>query len=126
MEEGKHYRHELKYEIPYADYQAMRRRLSYVMHIDPHATANGKYLIRSIYFDNADDKALREKTDGVAKREKFRIRYYNDDYSFITLEKKMNYQRLRPRVLVSYVREPYIYLPSNVLSRTFSYLRRIY
>ena len=158
MEEGKHYRHELKYEIPYADYQAMRRRLSYVMHIDPHATANGKYLIRSIYFDNADDKALREKTDGVAKREKFRIRYYNDDFSFITLEKKMkidnlclkydaeitegecrkilsgdlgwmkdhpeelvrelyakmNYQRLRPRVLVSYVREPYIYLPGNV------------
>ena len=27
---------------------------------------------------------------------------------------KMNYQRLRPRVLVSYVREPYIYRAGNV------------
>ena len=27
---------------------------------------------------------------------------------------KMNYQLLRPRVLVSYVREPYIYAPGNV------------
>ena len=27
---------------------------------------------------------------------------------------KMKYQRLKPRVLVSYVREPYIYAPGNV------------
>ncbi|MBR6322536.1 MAG: polyphosphate polymerase domain-containing protein, partial [Lachnospiraceae bacterium] len=109
-------------------------------------------------FDNSDDKALREKIDGIGKREKFRIRYYNDDFSFITLEKKMkidslclkydavlteeecrkilsgdiafmkehpeglgrelyakmHYQRLKPRVLVSYVREPYIYQAGNV------------
>ncbi len=128
------------------------------MTTDPHADSNGLYQIRSVYFDNSDDKALREKTDGVAKREKFRIRYYNDDLSFITLEKKMKignlclkydariteeefkkiisgdidfikdhenvllrefyaklrYQRLEPRVLVSYVREPYVYKAGNV------------
>ena len=27
---------------------------------------------------------------------------------------KMNYQRLRPKVMVSYIREPYIYGPGNV------------
>ena len=32
------------------------------------------------YFDNYRDKALREKIDGVSRREKFRIRYYNDVY----------------------------------------------
>ena len=158
MEQEKHYRHELKYMIPYGDYRGLRNRIRTVMKRDPHVNSDGLYLIRSIYFDNADDKALREKTDGVSKREKFRIRYYNDDFSFITLEKKMkvdnlclkydaiiteeecrkildgniefmkehplelvrelyakmHYQQLRPRVLVSYVREPYIYAPGNV------------
>ena len=158
MEQEKHYRHELKYAVPYSDYLRMRERLKKVMKTDPHTNAEGRYQIRSIYFDNSDDKALREKIDGIGKREKFRIRYYNDDFSFITLEKKMkidslclkydatiteaecrkildgdlawmkahpeplvrelyakmHYQRLKPRVLVSYVREPYIYQAGNV------------
>ena len=158
MEQQKHYRHELKYWIPHSEYLALRNRIRKVMKSDPHVNSDGIYLIRSIYFDNSDDKALREKLDGIGKREKFRIRYYNDDFSFITLEKKMKIdnlclkydaaiteeecrsilcgdidfmenhpselvkelyvkmrsQRLRPRVLVSYVREPYIYGPGNV------------
>ena len=158
MEQEKRYRHEMKYSIPYTDYLAVRARLRNVMEPDRHTTDDGTYHIRSIYFDNIDDKALREKVDGIGKREKFRIRYYNDDLSFISLEKKMKidslclkydavitedecrkildgdldfmkehpealvrelyakmkYQRLRPRVLVSYLREPYIYKPGNV------------
>lgn len=152
------YRHELKYQISPADYHALRQRLRAVMKRDPHTGADGLYTIRSVYFDNYGDKALREKVNGVQKREKFRIRYYNDDFSFITLEKKIKHndlcmkidapltveeyrrilrepgpwmlehpdglvrelyckmktQQLRPRVLVSYVREPYIYGPGNV------------
>lgn len=152
------YRHELKYQIHYADYLAVRQRLRQVMKPDGHAGADRRYVIRSIYFDNADDKALREKVNGVQKREKFRIRYYNDDFSYIRLEKKikssslcikvdaglaeweysailsgktdwmmehssglvqelfckMRSQQLRPRVMVSYVREPYVYPAGNV------------
>lgn len=158
MNQDKHYRHELKYPISYGEYLALRSRLRVFMKPDPHASAEGLYCIRSVYFDNSDDKALREKVYGVAKREKFRIRYYNDDLSYISLEKKMKidnlclkydariteeecrrildgdtafmkdhpeelvrelyvkmtYQRLKPRVLVSYVREPYIYEAGNV------------
>ena len=158
MEQKKPYRHELKYMIPYADYLALRGRLRRIMKVDPHVSADGSYRVRSIYFDNSEDKALREKINGVRKREKFRIRYYNDDFSLITLEKKiknnglclkygasvkeeecrrlfngdffwmrdhpqelvrelyakMRYQRLRPRVLVSYLREPYLYPAGNV------------
>ena len=174
MTQDRQYRHELKYKISYPDYLAMRSRLRPVMKADPHAAAGGRYLVRSIYFDNLNDKALREKIDGVAKREKFRIRYYNDDLSYIVLEKKMKIgslclkcsapiteeecrkilsggrssatdggrgslrngdlsfmkehpqelvrelyakmtcQLLRPRVLVSYTREPFIYQAGNV------------
>lgn len=81
------YRHEWKYEINQADLLALRQRLRAVADPDPHAT-NGRYRIRSLYFDNAADKALREKVDGVSRREKFRIRYYNGDTSVIRLEKK--------------------------------------
>ena len=81
------YRHEWKHEITYCDLLAIRARLRAVMQSDPHAK-DGRYLIRSLYFDNANDKALREKLDGVNLREKFRIRYYNNDPSVIHLEKK--------------------------------------
>ena len=70
-----------------ADLIAIRARLRALTEPDPHAI-DGKYLIRSLYFDNAGDKALREKIDGINMREKFRIRYYNYDTSVIHLEKK--------------------------------------
>lgn len=161
------YRHELKYQISPADHHALRQRLRAVMKRDPHTGADGLYTIRSVYFDNYGDKALREKVNGVQKREKFRIRYYNDDFSFITLEKKIKHndlcmkidapltveeyrrilrepgpwmlehpdglvrelyckmktQQLRPRVLVSYVREPYIYQAGNVRVTFDSHIR---
>ena len=84
----KDYRHEWKHEISYTDMLAIRQRMKAVARPDPHAK-DGRYLIRSLYFDNANDKALREKIDGVNRREKWRIRYYNlDPDSVIHLEKK--------------------------------------
>ena len=124
---------------------------------DVHAI-DGKYFIRSLYFDNAQDKALMEKINGVNIREKFRIRYYNHDTSVIHLEKKskinglclkestfltkemaqaivdgdygwmMNSgepliqelyskimsQGLRPKTIVDYEREPFVFPAGNV------------
>lgn len=167
MEEKECFRHELKYGIRYPQYLELRSRLQRVMEPDVHAGADGRYLIRSIYFDNYRDKALREKAEGVPVREKFRVRYYNDDLSFIVLEKKMKHnelcmkfdakipeeecrqllggkiswmrghpaglvrelyakmrgQMLRPRVTVSYIREPYIYRAGNVRVTFDSHIR---
>lgn len=151
------YRHEWKHEINLSDMIAIRQRLKAVAQTDTHAV-NGSYEIRSLYFDNLSDKALREKLDGVNKREKFRIRYYNRDTSLIHLEKKskngglgtkectvvtkeqaqaivdgnytwmahtgepliedlhykMTTQQLRPKTIVDYTREPYIFSAGNV------------
>ena len=81
------YRHEVKHEINYSDMLDIRRRLSAIARRDAHAR-EGKYHIRSLYFDTPEDTALREKLLGVAKREKYRIRCYDGDTSFIRLEKK--------------------------------------
>lgn len=156
-DKGQKFRHEWKIEITPADRIAIRQRMSAVAKPDKHAK-DGKYLIRSLYFDNAADKALREKIDGVNMREKFRIRYYNGDASVIHLEKKskinglcnklsapltaeeaqnivdgrldwmandsralvrelyakMRAQGLRPRTIVDYDREPFVFGPGNV------------
>lgn len=152
------FRHEWKHFLNYADFLVLRTRLGAVMRRDPYAGPGGKYLISSLYFDNLSDKALREKLDGVNRREKFRIRYYNSDLSLIHLEKKckinglgtkeqeavtaqevqrmidgglrwmddparplvfelyrkMTAQGLRPRTVVDYTREPFVYAPGNV------------
>ena len=81
------FRHEEKFEINYSDMLTVRQRMRCVAYPDPHAV-NGVYRIRSLYFDSASDKALREKLDGVSRRKKFRIRRYNGDSSVIHLEKK--------------------------------------
>ena len=80
-------RHECKHEINLSDMLVIMQRLSAVMKRDENG-AEGKYFVRSLYFDDFTNKALREKIDGINIREKFRIRFYNNDTSFIRLEKK--------------------------------------
>lgn len=84
----KKFRHEIKHYINKSDYMAIKSRLTHIMRIDKNASENNEYKIRSLYFDNLKDKVLMEKINGINHREKFRIRFYNDNYSFIKLEKK--------------------------------------
>lgn len=151
------FRHEVKHEISESDRLVLRQRLRAVMKPDEHAV-NGRYEIRSLYFDNPDDKALREKLDGVNIREKYRIRLYNNDLSIIHLERKFKHgglgykdsanltpeqakaiangevewmrdstdevilgfytrirnEGLRAKVIVDYVREPFVFWAGNV------------
>jgi hypothetical protein len=87
------FRHEIKHQINFCDLLTIRHRMRAVAYSDPHAI-DGKYLIRSLYFDNLADKALMEKVNGLPIREKFRIRYYNGDTSVIHLEKKSKVDHL--------------------------------
>ena len=82
------YRHELKYEINLSDYYSLRPALQTVAKRDPNAGSNGKYHIRSLYFDTNNDDALRAKINGLSNREKYRIRLYNMEHTLIRLEKK--------------------------------------
>ncbi|MGI5959504.1 MAG: polyphosphate polymerase domain-containing protein [Massiliimalia sp.] len=151
------FRHEWKHEINFSDFMAVQQRMRAIAQIDAHAN-QGAYQIRSLYFDNPADQVLREKIDGVNRREKFRIRYYNGDTSFIRLEKKskinglcskqsaalseqevrqllqkedtwmvahpqdlvkelywnMKTKKMEPKIIVDYIREPFVYAPGNV------------
>ena len=148
------FRHEFKHCINTADHLTIKNRIRHVAVCD----RGGEYKIRSIYFDNYNDKSLMEKVSGLNNRSKFRIRFYNDDSSFIKLEKKskvnglclkqvsiitreqcedilsgnieflkesdsvvsndlylkMKNELLRPKTIVDYVREAYIFKARNV------------
>ena len=67
---------------------ALSHRLEKLFIHDSHTGKDGCYRVTSIYFDTPYDSALREKLNGVDRREKFRLRYYGHDISFIRLEKK--------------------------------------
>lgn len=152
------FRHELKHILNYPDYFLLRGRLRHIMPSDPHAGPDGCYQIRSLYFDDWRDHALRDKLYGISRREKFRIRLYNHDHSLIRLEKKckcsnlshkesvplteaqavaildgswdwmresnqplllefyskLTGQLLRPKTVVDYIREAFVFAPGNV------------
>lgn len=83
------YRHEYKHIINAQDAAYLISKLNLVMRHDNHTNEKGEYFIRSLYFDNFDNICLEEKKNGALVHEKFRIRFYNMDPSYIMLEKKI-------------------------------------
>jgi len=83
----KKYRNEWKYEVSDNQIQRIKYNLEHVLEIDEYAT-NGKSLIRSLYFDDYDDSSMNDNDVGSNHRYKWRIRYYNNDLSYIVLERK--------------------------------------
>ncbi len=81
-------RHEKKYWINRADLFTLREKLSAVLPHDEHAGEDGRYSIRSLYFDDILDRAYYDKVDGDADRDKYRIRIYNFSDDVIFLERK--------------------------------------
>ena len=86
--EKKTYRHEFKYICSEAQLACLRGRLSGIMRFDPHADGDGRYRIRSVYFDDHQDTGFYENENGTDPREKFRIRIYNNSAERIELENK--------------------------------------
>ena len=81
-------RHEVKHQISPQEDLVLASRLGKLFPRDGHAGPDGSYRVTSLYFDTPYDTALREKLDGVDRREKFRLRYYGERPDFLKLEKK--------------------------------------
>ena len=79
----------MKFLVTRGEGFALSSRFSALFARDGHAGADGRYEVHSLYFDTPDDRALREKLYGLRDKEKFRLRYYGGDVSFVRLEKKI-------------------------------------
>jgi hypothetical protein len=163
-----YYRSEYKHVISYGAKEALQARLEKILPKDGNALRQ-PYLVKSLYFDSAYDQALDQCLTGEANREKFRLRYYDNDTSFIRLEKKVKEGRrgyklsvrvskkeaeqlitgdldfiktrddqvlrdfalksrmslLRPKIVMDYLREAYVYQAENTRV-TIDYRMRSY
>ena len=81
-------RHEEKHQVNLREALVLSQRLEKLFPRDPHAGPEGNYQVVSLYYDDPYDTALRQKLDGVNRREKFRLRYYGEKPAFFKLEKK--------------------------------------
>lgn len=86
--DNKKYRHEFKYICTDGQFTCLKARLTGLMKYDPHADNEGRYNVRSIYFDDINDTCYYENENGVDPRKKYRIRIYNSSDNVIDLECK--------------------------------------
>lgn len=152
------YRHEYKYIMNRCQESILKLKLDGMLSKDRHVGTNEFYAINSLYFDDYYNTCYYENENGTDPRAKYRIRYYNDNTSKLSLEKKMKkrgmtlkqstpityeecqmfmdgkvpivheemseikkqlftemlMKNMRPKVIVSYERIPYVYRTGNV------------
>lgn len=90
----KEYRNEWKYCCTVHDLGIIDNRLAALLAKDSYGDDNGRYEIHSLYFDDYKDTCAKENDAGIARRLKYRIRYYGSQYQFLKLEcKKKIYGR---------------------------------
>jgi hypothetical protein len=112
-------RHELKYYINYRDYTILRGALKALMSPDPYADENSSYHVRSLYFDDIHETALREKLAGNSERYKYRIRIYNYQDNPIKFEKKYKIGQYIGKQSISLTRGEY----DSIMAGEFDFLK---
>lgn len=82
------YRHEYKYLCDAMQNAVLKTRIRALLKLDEHTLKEVSYSIRSLYFDTPHDSCYYDNESGIGERDKYRIRIYNEDTSYIVLEKK--------------------------------------
>jgi hypothetical protein len=113
------FRHELKYYVNHYQYEIIKQ-LRNLLQLDKNAGPAGDYHIRSLYFDDIENKALHEKLAGVRDREKYRIRIYNYSDKIIHLEKKIKFNEYITKVKESITRAMF----DSILAGDYEVLNR--
>lgn len=160
------YRHELKFLCEEKELLLLEERIRHICLLDSHAD-DGRYVVRSLYFDTYDDRCFYENEAGLDSRRKYRIRIYNGKADVIYMECKetlhglkrkescrlspqqcrqlmsrqpvtevtpqqellrrflvaRSTQLLMPKVIVEYIRTPYVYAAGNVRITFDRYIR---
>ena len=88
MDPDRKFRHEMKYVISAGQIPMIQNRIRHLLPQDPNAGPTGSYTIRSLYFDDYENRCYYENENGTDPREKFRIRIYDHSTEKITLECK--------------------------------------
>ena len=116
-------RHEFKYVLDYSSYFSMCSKLSKLLKKDTHGD-NGKYKVRSLYFDSINNIDYNTKMSGDFDRKKIRLRIYDSKDMKAKLEmkiKKDDYMRKISLIISKEDAYKLINLDYSVLLKYFSY-----
>ena len=81
------FRKEIKYLIDRKSSIILQQKLDTIMERDIHGE-NGRYFIRSQYYDSIDDRDLWDNLDGIYEKRKIRLRIYSLSDTTVKLEFK--------------------------------------
>lgn len=82
------YRHEYKYPLTNGQMLMENAKICALAQRDSHVGEKGFYNIRSLYFDDYENSSYYDNENGVDDRTKYRIRIYDHNTDWITLESK--------------------------------------
>ena len=82
------YRNEIKYVCSERQLVLIEERIRAICRKVVHAEGSEFYAVRSVYLDDFENTCFRENENGTDPREKYRIRIYNGNAEYISLECK--------------------------------------
>lgn len=95
-------RAELKYLLRWDQYKKIKNELEPYLLIDKNVSKQGKYQVRSLYYDSPNRKMFFEKIDGYDLRYKLRLRTYIKDgkegKSFFEIKKRLGTIIIKSRI----------------------------
>ena len=98
------YRYEIKYLISNNDFDFLKHNLNILLKKDSHCIGD-YYTISSLYFDDYNKTSYKQVSYGISERWKYRIRFYNYDDSYISLEKKYKVNGMTNKKSIKITRE---------------------
>lgn len=107
------FRFENKYLINSLQIEELKHRLSPVVRLDPILGKRKFYSIRSLYFDDYNDTCFNQVLNGVSKRVKYRIRFYNFNEKYIVLEKKYKINNMTRKASCEITKEQVLDIINN-------------
>lgn len=114
------YRNEQKYLISYPDAARLKTWLSAFLRSDEHGV-QGSYRVKSLYYDTPDGRDYREKLDGLEKRQKLRLRVYDEEQPAAKLELKRKNGALQHKISLEVSRADAKILAEGIYTPLFSY-----
>ncbi len=112
------YRTEWKYICSDHDLDILRYRIKAILHFDRNSNKD-VYNIHSLYFDDYRNSCAFDNDAGNSERSKWRIRYYDEDDSFIRLERKRKKQDLCYKESCRLAKDEYNKIISGNVSEVF-------
>lgn len=94
-------RHELKFFVSDLHLEQVETRIRHLCSADSNQKNADGYLITSLYFDTPYDRLLKESVDGVDRRHKFRLRYYDQNPGLVKLERKSKFHGMTAKKAIT-------------------------